>query len=1211
MIEDSMPDSPRPADEQVRLAVLRGLGILDTPAEERFDRITRLATRLYEVPIALVSLVDENRQWFKSRQGLDVAETPRDVSFCAHTILGDELLVISDAQLDERFADNPLVTGAPHIRFYAGCPLRAPDGTKLGTLCVIDHHPRSFGADDRAALQDLAELAAREIALGQVSSSLVGQHQSAAALRALLQNVPDGIITFNESGEVEDVNEAAERLFREPAADMVGQPVVKLFQVADAPEWWQWLVADRRADGRGKGLPNGSESQGAISAEAVPGVAHPSIPREAEGCRRDGTSFPIELTLGEMYLPQKRLLIAVVRDVSERRRVDEQMREQLAFVNAITANLGEGIYALDRTGSVTFVNPAAEQMLGWSPAELLGQNMHDIVHCRRADGSFFPREECPLLRVLQSDSSYRNDDDVFLRKDGTIFPVAYTSSSITANGQVMGAVVVFHDRSERKRSHEALQESEERYRSLVETSPDAIVLTDLRSKILTANQRCAQMYGFERVEDLLGKDVIDMLAAEDHERAITSTRALLETGNTRNSEYTIIKQDGTPCPVEVNASVLRDRRGAPTGFIAVVRDISKRKEREQKLQEALLQLEQQYLQAENARSRHRAVLDATVEGMILLSPDGEIMTVNRRLSELFAIEATELVGQHFDELQPRLEQIFTDPTRLREMIASSVANPECSLTEMVAQKWPSERHLELVVTPVRNERNQHLGSLYLFRDATQERQAEQIRSEFVSLVSHELRTPLTSIKGYVDLLLEGEVGDLSDEQCHFLEIVKNNADRLIRLINDLLDVSSVESGKIELKLEPVDLARVIRSVQGSLRPQLEAKRQKIKLDLPSQLPSVFADTVRVGQILTNLLSNAHKYTPEGGEITVTAAEEDGVVRIDVQDTGIGLTPEEQQRIFDKFFRAKNRAMREVGGTGLGLSITEALVQLHGGVITVRSEPGRGSTFSFTLAVAHGNVHRATQASLIAPSARILVVDDEPDIGHLIQRYLERAEYQVVLAHTAEEGVRIARSERPDLITLDIMLPDVDGFTALEWLKQDAVTAEIPIMLLSILPDIGKGQLVGAVDYLTKPVHEQILLERIGQILTGKRGTLLVVDDDADLHGMLDEMLTRAGYRVIVAADGVEALEVVRRHPPDLALIDVKMPRVDGIAVLRQLRADGATRNLPVIVMTGELGMLEQNRRIVEALGSTILPKPLTPEELAAAIGKAFSERQRL
>jgi PAS domain S-box-containing protein len=384
---------------------------------------------------------------------------------------------------------------------------------------------------------------------------------------------------------------------------------------------------------------------------------------------------------------------------------------------------------------------------------------------------------------------------------------------------------------------------------------------------------------------------------------------------------------------------------------------------DERLRETLTEMEAQYREAQRSRSEIQAVLDAASDAMALVSPDQRFLMVDQQFTEIFGLAPEEILGRRFYELQQEVERTFVDPAGFRKLVAGSAADTERQFTAIVAQRWPESRKLELFSTPVRGTDAEHLGRLYVLRDVTREQEVDRMKSEFVSLVSHELRTPLTSIKGYVDLLLDGDAGELTEEQQEYLGIIKNNADRLIALINDLLDVSRIESGKIELQRGPLDLARLIHGVADSFRPSIEAKGQHLTLDLEgghessqegrdsTLLPTVLVDADRVTQILTNLLSNAYKYTPAGGSISVRAYTEGDHVRVDVQDTGIGLSTEEQSQIFTRFFRARNRTTQEVGGTGLGLPITRSLVEMHGGKITVSSSPGQGSTFSFTLPVA--------------------------------------------------------------------------------------------------------------------------------------------------------------------------------------------------------------------------------------------------------------------
>lgn len=425
------------------------------------------------------------------------------------------------------------------------------------------------------------------------------------------------------------------------------------------------------------------------------------------------------------------------------------------------------------------------------------------------------------------------------------------------------------------------------------------------------------------------------------------------------------------------------------------------------------------------QARVRAVMDATSEGILLIGRDGVMGYHNRRFLDLFGFEAEQIDGQPLASLEGPVNRIFDEPDEFRRSIIQAARRPGEDTRFLTKQHYPEIRDLEVSAAAVTDREGRDLGRLHAFRDVTRERELDRMKDEFVSLVSHELRTPLTSIKGYVDLLIDGDAGEVTEEQKEFLDIVKNNSDRLVLLVNDLLDVSRIEAGRVNLRVQPVDLAGCIEEVATSLRPLMEQKRQSLKLEVPADLPQVRADRDRVVQIMTNLLSNAHKYTLEGGAVTVRAQASEDEVRVEVGDTGVGMTADERAKLFTKFFRAQNPATQNVSGTGLGLNIVKSLVEKQGGRIWVTSEPMQGSTFIFTIPAdgTTGAAVIATSADAPAPvtkaGTRILVVDDEPDIAGLIRRYLERGGYQVLVAHDARAALETAQREHPDLMTLDV------------------------------------------------------------------------------------------------------------------------------------------------------------------------------------------------
>lgn len=417
-----MPEAPPPANEQTRIAALHSLNILDTPREERFDRITRIASRLFNVPIALVSLVDVNRQWFKSRVGLPDEETPRSQSFCAYAIHSTAPFVIEDAAADPRFADNPLVTGEPYIRFYAGQPLTGPGGHLVGTLCLIDREPRTITTEDLALLRDLSSWASDELNSVGLSQALTARTESEQRVRAVMESVADGIATFDESGIIESFNPAAERLFGRSADEVRGEPVGILL---DEP--YREPMARRL-------------QQISAASEVITDAR-----RDLVGQRKDGTTFPMSLAVSTVSIGDRRLFVGAARDMTETRRARHQLEALQRRMTSILSSLGEGVCAVDRDGVISYANPASAAMTGYTPAEMVGRQLHALLHHTRPDGSPYPASECPIYRALIDGVSHRVPVDLFWRKDGTSFPVESICTPNIEDGQIVGGIVSFDD----------------------------------------------------------------------------------------------------------------------------------------------------------------------------------------------------------------------------------------------------------------------------------------------------------------------------------------------------------------------------------------------------------------------------------------------------------------------------------------------------------------------------------------------------------------------------------------------------------------------------------------------------------------------------------------------------------------------------------------------------------------------------------------------
>jgi signal transduction histidine kinase/DNA-binding response OmpR family regulator len=484
-------------------------------------------------------------------------------------------------------------------------------------------------------------------------------------------------------------------------------------------------------------------------------------------------------------------------------------------------------------------------------------------------------------------------------------------------------------------------------------------------------------------------------------------------------------------------------------------------------------------------------------------------------------------------------------------------------------------------------------------------EASRLKSAFLANMSHELRTPLNAIIGFSELMLDAPPGGEEDPatQRRYVSTIHSSGQHLLALINDVLDLSKIEAGKMELQPDPFELAHVVEQVRATVEPLAAQKGIALSVDL-NGAGGVFADEGKVKQVLYNLLSNAIKFTPEGGSATVSARRGVQTVQLTVSDTGIGIAPEDQSRLFQEFQQLDSSPARRFEGTGLGLALSRRLVELHGGRMWVESALGKGSRFHFTLPlyVAAPTVPRAADSGGVNGDALphgaplVLVVEDDPSAASILTLHLSRGGFRTVVATTADEALRLAQSERPAAVTLDILLPDVrDGWQVLTALKQDPATQHLPVVVVSVVDDERRATALGALDYFVKPVDRDALLGSLRRILATRDepaqrlGRILVADDEPDALELLAAILRPAGYDVLTAPGGGEAIEVARSAQPDVLILDLMMPEVSGFDVITALRADQRLRHLPIVIVTAkELTAHERERLSGEVV--TILQK---------------------
>ena len=463
--------------------------------------------------------------------------------------------------------------------------------------------------------------------------------------------------------------------------------------------------------------------------------------------------------------------------------------------------------------------------------------------------------------------------------------------------------------------------------------------------------------------------------------------------------------------------------------------------------------------------------------------------------------------------------------------------------------------------------------------------ASRHKSEFLANMSHELRTPLNAIIGYSEMLQE-EAVDLGAEQfVADLQKIHASGRHLLELINAVLDLSKIEAGKMDLYLEPFDVAALVRDAAAVIQPLAEKNGNHLAIDCAETIGTMHADLTKVRQSIFNLLSNACKFTERGTVSLAVARDTDDTgewVTFLVTDTGIGMTAEQIGRLFQDFSQAEASTTRRYGGTGLGLALSRRLCRMMGGEITVQSTPGAGSTFTMRLPTVvdktKGDLTPVESAVGERPAAgTVLVIDDEAAVRDLMQRFLVKKGFRVALAADGEEGLRLARELRPDAITIDVIMPGMDGWAVLSALKGDPDLADIPVIMLTIMDDKNRGYALGASDYLIKPLDRDRLLSVLNKYR--RDSPVLVVDDDATVRDLLRHILEGAGYTVVEAQNGRVALDHLRTMVPGVILLDLMMPEMDGFEVVAEIRRHEAWRTIPIVVVTAKELTTEDRQRL--------------------------------
>lgn len=619
------------------------------------------------------------------------------------------------------------------------------------------------------------------------------------------------------------------------------------------------------------------------------------------------------------------------------------------------------------------------------------------------------------------------------------------------------------------------------------------------------------------------------------------------------------------------------------------------------------------------KSRAEAILYSLSDGVVTTDREERVTLLNPAAEAICGLSLEAALGRPWDEVLD-LRDISGRPLRrergpLREALQSGQPG---RLSELALRRPDGQELLvSLAVAPIRQAGGEPIGAVVVLRDVTAERDLGRTKDQLVAVVSHELRTPLASLVGFTELLLTREV-EASQRQLYLSTMLREGR-RLTALINDFLDLQRLESGAQGLRLEPTDLRPVLEQALAAVG---DDPAHPLVASLEEPLPPVLADAERVAQVLANLLDNARKYSPGGGEIRVAARVVGGEVEIEVADQGLGLPAEALPRLFSKFYRVDNTNRRAIKGTGLGLAIVKHLVEAHGGRVWARSDGlGKGSTFGFSLPVAGAPVPRrageapATRVPAVQPGGGVLVVEDDPGYAQWLSGALRDEGYRVEVAVSAEQALEAIGRERPAVVLLDLRLQgQLDGWDLLAVLRGRPETQDLPVVVVSAYDEPSRGQALGVDDYLLKPVAKERLVSVLRRLAVDRERLVLVVEDDLPTRALALRVLESSGARARGVGSGSEALAALEAEPEayGLLVLDLGLPDMDGFALLDAVRGRLGLSELPVVVFTAR-ELSEPEKRYFAGRAVEIVRKgngvPLL-EAVARALGRSPAATER-